>query len=71
MNNKQPILEVDQFGNKWWWLNGKIHREDGPAYECISGRKYWCLNGKYYHFEEWFQALTQEQQYNYLWNLNE
>jgi hypothetical protein len=31
---------------KEWYLNGKRHREDGPAFECSSGDKQWYLNGK-------------------------
>jgi hypothetical protein len=33
-------------GSKFWYLNGKPHREDGPACEWVSGTKYWCLNGE-------------------------
>jgi len=33
-------------GDKSWWLNGKMHREDGPAYEGADGSKAWYLNGK-------------------------
>ena len=33
-------------GDKSWWLNGKLHREDGPAIEYASGTKAWYLNGK-------------------------
>jgi len=33
-------------GSKSWWLNGKRHREDGPAVEYADGTKFWCLNGK-------------------------
>ena len=33
-------------GSKFWYLNGKLHREDGPAIECANGYKSWCLNGK-------------------------
>ena len=33
-------------GNKSWYLNGKYHREDGPAYEGANGNKSWYLNGK-------------------------
>lgn len=39
-------VEVYANGDKSWYLNGKLHREDGPAVECISGTKYWYLNGK-------------------------
>ena len=33
-------------GDKWWYLNGKYHREDGPAVESANGTKLWYLNGK-------------------------
>lgn len=33
-------------GTKEWLLNGKLHREDGPAVEYIDGTKKWFLNGK-------------------------
>jgi hypothetical protein len=33
-------------GDKSWYLNGKSHREDGPAVEGSSGEKFWYLNGK-------------------------
>ncbi|MDP2696412.1 MAG: hypothetical protein Q8O87_04180 [bacterium] len=29
-----------------WWLNGKLHREDGPAVEWYYGTKEWYINGK-------------------------
>ena len=33
-------------GDKYWCLNGKLHREDGPAIEWYSGSKAWYLNVK-------------------------
>ena len=33
-------------GDKFWYLNGKLHREDGPAIEHANGDKFWCLNDK-------------------------
>ena len=33
-------------GSKYWFLNGKRHREDGPAVEYSNGDKVWYLNGK-------------------------
>jgi hypothetical protein len=33
-------------GDKLWYLNGKHHREDGPAVELANGGKEWWLNGK-------------------------
>ena len=39
-------VRVDTDGDKYWYLNGKPHREDGPAYEGSNGNKAWYLNGK-------------------------
>jgi hypothetical protein len=39
-------VKVHTNGNKYWYLNGKQHREDGPAIEPTDGDKYWYLNGK-------------------------
>ena len=33
-------------GNKYWLLNGKLHRADGPAIEYSNGDKSWYLNDK-------------------------
>jgi len=38
-------------GDKEWWLNGKRHREGGPAVERANGGKEWWLNGKRYNTE--------------------
>jgi hypothetical protein len=29
-----------------WFLNGKLHREDGPAVEYANGDRDWYLNGQ-------------------------
>ena len=39
-------VEVYPNGHKHWYLNGKRHREDGPAVDSASGSKYWFLNDK-------------------------
>ena len=76
LNNKLhrddgPAVEWSN-GDKAWWVNGYRHRNDGPALMYLSGSKYWYLNGKQYSSkEEWIKALTPEQLYNYLWNLDE
>ena len=43
---KTYTVEVHDNGNKFWYLNGKLHREDGPACDYIYGDKCWYLNGK-------------------------
>ena len=39
-------VRVSASGYKYWWLNGKPHREDGPAVEGANGDKYWYFDGK-------------------------
>jgi hypothetical protein len=39
-------VRVTADGTKYWYLTGKLHREDGPAYEGANGYKAWYLNGK-------------------------
>jgi len=41
---QRPTMTVDRYGNKIWMLNGKRHREDGPAIEWADGSKSWFLN---------------------------
>ena len=43
--DNKPVMEIDEYGNKCWFLNGKYHREDGPAVELYGGNKQWYLNG--------------------------
>ena len=44
---KTYTVKVDNNGNKRWYSNGKLHREDGPAIECADGDKEWWINGKH------------------------
>ena len=46
MNYKTYKVRVYNNGDKSWRLNGKLHREDGPAIEYANGNKCWYLNGK-------------------------
>jgi len=45
-NVNKPIMKTDEYGDKSWYLNDKLHREDGPAVESANGDKSWYLNGK-------------------------
>ena len=40
----QPECKISSNGTKEWFLNGKLHREDGPAVEYADGDKHWYLN---------------------------
>ena len=46
MAKRKNGLHIDSDGNKEWFLNGKRHREDGPAIEHRYGMKVWCINDK-------------------------
>jgi hypothetical protein len=46
MSDQKPICKVSSDGAKEWYLNGKLHRVDGPAIEWADGSKEWLLNGK-------------------------
>jgi hypothetical protein len=39
-------VKVQDNGDRYWWLNGKLHREDGPSVEYANGTREWYLNGK-------------------------
>lgn len=39
-------VRVFDDGNRHWFLNGRLHREDGPAIEWSDGSKFWYLDGK-------------------------
>ena len=41
-------VTVEYNGDTRWYLNGKLHRVDGPAVEHADGSKEWYLNGKKY-----------------------
>ena len=42
-------VHVYETNTKFWLLNGKRHRKDGPAVEYANGGKAWYLNGKLHH----------------------
>jgi len=52
------IIVWEKDGSRWWYKNGNLHREDGPAYIDSSGYEEWWLNGKNYFSEsEWKKEL--------------
>jgi hypothetical protein len=44
--SEQPKMKVLTDGSKEWWLNGNLHRIDGPAVERADGTKMWWLEDK-------------------------
>ena len=59
MTYKKYEVKVFNSGKKEWYLNGKLHREDGPAIEFADGNKYWYLNGTRYTEDKWRAKLCQ------------
>lgn len=44
----KQVFIVNCNGVKYWYLNGNIHRKNGPAMELPSGTTIWYLDGKYH-----------------------
>jgi hypothetical protein len=42
----KTVCETAAAGTRRWYLNGQLHRVDGPAVEFINGDKEWFLNGQ-------------------------
>ena len=47
----KPECITFSYGTKAWFLNGKLHREEGPAVERPDGTKEWYLNDEEVHPE--------------------
>ena len=43
----KPTCRTDSYGTKHWRLNGKRHREDGPAIEWANGEKQYWIHGEF------------------------
>jgi len=61
-------LVVDAEGNKRWYKDSLLHREDGPAVEWRDGSKMWFQNGAYHRVDgpaiEWVNGVK-------IWWLND
>ena len=38
-------VKVNKIGDTFWYINGELHRENGPAIELADGYK-WYINGE-------------------------
>ena len=47
-----PNPQIDKDGNKFWYVNGKPHRIDGPAVENANGNKTWYIHGKLHRIDD-------------------
>ena len=62
-------VKVWDDGYIFWYLNGKLHREDGPAVEYPSGDKYWYLNGWYIDEEDFNERMAHTVEMTKLYDL--
>ena len=53
-------LIIDENGYKYWYLNDKLHRTDGPAVEFKDGDKRWFINGVKLSENDYLQATRNE-----------
>ena len=59
-------IVIQQKKGKFWFKEGKYHREDGPAVELINGEKYWYKNGLYHREDGPAVELISGQKHWYL-----
>jgi len=57
---EKPYCIIYPDGDKYWVVNNKFHREDGPAIEYIDQELDHCyyLNDIKYSFEQWCEKLN-------------
>jgi hypothetical protein len=48
---EEPKHIIRPNGTQEWCLNGKLHREGGPAYISRGGTRSWWVNGKRHRLE--------------------
>jgi len=41
---EEPVYRVDEWGNKFWYVNNRLHRTDGPALVLADGTQVWYVN---------------------------
>ena len=46
VEEEQPQMTTDKWGNKRWYLHGELHRVHGAAVEYNTGTKMWRQHGK-------------------------
>ena len=42
----KQYIKTNEFGTKRYYVNNKLHREDGPSIEYADGSKAWYKNGE-------------------------
>ena len=57
MTNGYTGIKECAEGYKEWFLNGKLHRKDGPAIQYVDGTTAWFLNGIEYTKPNYYKEL--------------
>lgn len=60
MENGKHKYNLGKLSVEKWYLNGLLHREDGPAVEWSNGVTDWWLNGNRYDKEDFHQCLKKK-----------
>ncbi len=55
MHQGKTVVETHFDDTKKYYINGQLHREDGPAIECKNGYCEYYLFGKFYSYDEWLR----------------
>jgi starvation-inducible outer membrane lipoprotein len=57
MADQESVMTVDADGSRLWYLNGQLHRTDGPAVEWADGSRQWWINGQWFSFKDWSEEV--------------
>jgi hypothetical protein len=53
-------------GSRYWYLNGELHRDDGPAIMLPDGTQFWFLNDQLHRTDGPAVVLPNGERYWYL-----
>jgi len=66
---KECKIKISKDGIRWYNSNNQLHREDGPAVQCVNSDKAWYINGRELtekQFKKWEldgQKLAEKEMY--------
>jgi hypothetical protein len=50
-NGQEYQVEINSYGDKYWYQNDQLHRLDGPAVEWANGDKFWYQNDQLHRLD--------------------
>lgn len=72
-------LIIDDYGNRIWFKNDQVHREDGAALEYPDGDKVWYVSGEvhrldgpacefknskhWYYHDQWIKEISSQEEF--------